>query len=553
MKKLNRYMLAVVALFTTVSAYSQTPDDKAIIDAMKQEMMRNKENLKLPKSPNPYFLSYALNRSRQFNVTAVLGAITSSNDRPWAMNGTVRLHLGDYHRNSDPFYNGQFGRVGMPADANPQMIQYGFWTFSDMLYKAALKNYAAKVAIRRSNPLSPEEDAMDDFSKIEPIERIVERKAEFNYNHSEWEKRVAELSEIFKDYPELMNSRVAMSGVEMSIYKTTTEGVVTIIPLSLISITAQAVVQDNNGYMFADAWQVVAQTPDQLPSLEDMKKQVKKFAEDLNNLRSVEPVTEYYAGPVLFEDGAALAIFTKNLLAQQNALLAGRTRIDRPAAPTLEGRMGKKIIDSRLTVKNYSTLAKYNNTTLMGAYEIDAEGVVPAKEITLVENGILRVMLNSRVPTLKNPVSTGSSRYVLSGSEIAFVTAPGTVHISVSKGLKHDKMKKELIKAVKEEGLEYGYIVRKSAGLATKIYRVSAKDGSETQGGACSVAEVPLSKIKRLLAVSSKENIANMILNQATLASVIYPSAILVDDVEINKTDAKKSPAPSLEIPLKRQ
>ena len=39
MKKLNRYMLAVVALFTTVSAYSQTPDDKAIIDAMKQEMM----------------------------------------------------------------------------------------------------------------------------------------------------------------------------------------------------------------------------------------------------------------------------------------------------------------------------------------------------------------------------------------------------------------------------------------------------------------------------------------------------------------------------------
>ena len=28
---------------------------------------------------------------------------------------------------------------------------------------------------------------------------------------------------------------------------------------------------------------------------------------------------------------------------------------------------------------------------------------------------------------------------------------------------------------------------------------------------------------------------------------------ILVDDVEINKTDAKKSPAPSLEMPLKRQ
>ena len=114
-------------------------------------------------------------------------------------------------------------------------------------------------------------------------------------------------------------------------------------------------------------------------------------------------------------------------------------------------------------------------------------------------------------------------------------------------------MKKELIKAVKEEGLEYGYIVRKNAGLATQIFRVSAKDGSETQVGACSVTKVELAKIKRLLAVSSRENVANIILNNATLASFIYPSAILVDDVEINKTDAKKSQAPSLEFPLKRQ
>ena len=553
MKRVSKYILAVAAMLTTASVYSQTPDDKAIIEAMKSEMNRSKESLKLPGYESPYFVSFALCRSHQFNVTAVLGAVISSNDRPWASNGTVRLQTGDYHRNSDPFFTGQFGRVVMPADANPQAIKNGFWTFSDILYKAALKNYAAKETIRKNNPPTPEEDAMDDFAQIQPVERFVERKNEFNYNHNEWEKRIAELSEIFKDYPELMNSRVAMSGLEMVIYKTTTEGVVTRIPLSLFSVTATAVVRTEQGYSFADSWQLITQTPDQMPDMDEMKKQVKKFAEKLTVLRTVEPLDEYYAGPVLFEDGAALKIFTENLFAPQNALIAGRTRVDRKAAPTIEGRIGKKIIDSRLTVKNYSTLAKYNGTPLMGAYEIDAEGVIPEKEITLVENGILKKMINSRVPTLKNPTSTGSSRYVLSGDEIAFVTAPGTVHISVSKGLKHDKMKKELIKAAKEEGLEYGYIVRKNAGLATQIFRVSVKDGSETQVGACAISSVELSKIKRLLAVSSKENVANIILNRATLASVIYPSAILVDDVEINKTDATKSQKPSLEFPLKRQ
>ncbi len=553
MKRFNRYILAVVAMFTAVAAYSQTPDDKAIIDAMKSEMNRNKENLQLPGYTTPYFLSYAFCRSHQFNVSASLGAITSTHDRPWTAHGTTRLQTGDYHRNSDPFYHGQFGRVVMPADANEQAIKNGFWTFSDMLYKAALKNYAAKVAIRTNNPLTPEEEAMDDFSQIEPIVRVVERKAEFEYDHKEWEKRIAELSAVFNEYPELMNSRVVMSGLEMVIYKTTTEGVETIIPLSLMSVSAVAMVRTEDGYSFSDSWQLVSQTPGQMPSQEEMIKQVRKFAESLTKLRTVKPIEEYYAGPVLFEDGAALGVFTSNLFAPQTALIAGRTRIDRQAAPTIENRIGKKIIDSRLTVKNYSTLAKYNNTQLMGAYEIDAEGVVPEKEITLVENGIMRRMLNSRVPTLKNPTSTGRSRYVLSATDIAFVTAPGTVHISVSKGIKHDKMKKELIKAVKEEGLEYGYIVRKNAGLATQIFRVSAKDGSETQVGACSVTKVELAKIKRLLAVSSRENVANIILNNATLASFIYPSAILVDDVEINKTDAKKSQAPSLEFPLKRQ
>ena len=43
-------------------------------------------------------------------------------------------------------------------------------------------------------------------------------------------------------------------------------------------------------------------------------------------------------------------------------------------------------------MKNYTSLDKYDGTPLLGAYEIDAEGVIPEKEMTLVDKGILRQM-----------------------------------------------------------------------------------------------------------------------------------------------------------------
>lgn len=91
----------------------------------------------------------------------------------------------------------------------------------------------------------------------------------------------------------------------------------------------------------------------------------------------------------------------------QGGLFAYRKAIGQPAGRTLEGRIGRKIVDNRLTVKNYTTLDKYNGIPLLGAYEIDAEGVVPEKEMTLVDKGILRQMLNGRVPSLENSTFHG--------------------------------------------------------------------------------------------------------------------------------------------------
>ena len=49
------------------------------------------------------------------------------------------------------------------------------------------------------------------------------------------------------------------------------------------------------------------------------------------------------------------------------------------------------------------------------------------------------------------------------------------------------------------------------------------KDGSETQVRFGDVSAINLAKIKRVLDISSKENVSNYILNRQVLSSLIYP------------------------------
>lgn len=548
-----KYILSLLLCFLLLGpVFAQSEQDQVIFKAMQDELQRNKENLALPGMDKPFYLSYSLGRYRQFEVSGVLGAITNSLNLPWRGVGSSQLLLGNYDNTSDSRYVGQFMKVGMPAEADYDMIRQNFWLVTDAAYKWALQESAAKEAALKANPQTPEEIALPDLMKAEPITKIVESKP-YDINMKEWENAIRELSAIFKNYKDIYNSSVGISGLDMEVYKQTSEGVAMKQPVSYVNFYAQGFVNTEDGVRIGDVYSVLVARPQDMPSLEELKKNVTAFAENLIKLRNAPEVEEFYSGPVLFEDGASAGIFTGNLLNQTGLFAYRKADNGRgQAAKTLDGRIGRKIMDNRLTVKNYSSLDKYNGVSLLGAYEIDAEGVVPEKEMTLVDKGILRRMLNGRVPALKTPQSTGSSRFVMTGSDIVYVTAPGTIHIEVEKGTKQDKMKKALIKAAKDEGLDYAYIVRSLAGMASRIYKVDVKDGSETQVRFGDVSAINLAKIKRVLDISSKENVSNYILNRQVLSSLIYPASILIEDVEINKSEPKKEKEPVLKFPLQR-
>lgn len=554
MKKLYIYTALVAGWFAGVLSaapvMAQSGKDKIIFGAMNDELQRNKAGLTLADAGTPFFISYVYASSRSFQITGSLGALIDSYEKPWSSIGSVQVLLGDYHRTSASRYDGQFTKMGMPIDANYDAIRRSFWLASDYAYKNTLQEFAWKKANQKANPLTEEEEKMDDLSKIQPIEKIVEGGI-YEFDRKQWEENIRELSGVFKDYKELFNSIVGISGIEMDIYKETTEQGRFKQPVDYVRIFAQATVMTEDGVRISDNYSVMARSPQELPSVEKLKADIKKFAENLSKLSKSDCITEYYSGPVLFENSAAMQVFSDNLLSPEG-LFAFRKPEGGRSPKTLEDRMGRKIIDNRITIKNYSALDKYNSTPLLGAYEIDAEGVVPPKEITLVENGILKQMLNGRVPAKKTLQSTGSSRFMVTDQDIVFATAPGTIHVQVKDGLKQEKMKKALLKAAKEEGLDYAYIIRRVAGKASQVYKVDVKDGAETLMRTGDFG-VNLRQLKRLLAISAKEDVANFMSGQNTLASIIYPSSVLVEDVEISKSELKTEKKPALQFPLQRE
>ncbi|WP_018338213.1 metallopeptidase TldD-related protein [Butyricimonas synergistica] len=554
---MKRFILYIVFLFLLGSlspVSAQTDKDNVIIKAMQDELRRNMEQLSLPKVQKPFFISYATEASHHFEITATLGAITRSTEKPNQLVGSVKLLLGDYKENSDSRYLGRHTRVILSMEPDYDLLRQDYWLATDYAYKNASREWITKRSMQKRNVQTDEETRLPDLVQIEAREKIITPQVPFVYNREQWEDNLRVLSAIFASYPELYNSSVQLSGTDMEVYLTTSEGSVVKQPVRVVTLHAEATTRTEDGMQIKDALGITARVPEELPSLAELKNRIENFAEQLTALKKAETIDPYYCGPVLFEGSAAASILRENLLSQEG-LFAYRTPQDPRTASqykvnSIAPRMGLKIIDNRLTVKNYSTLGKYNNTPLHGAYEIDAEGVVPPQEVTLVENGILKNLLNGRVPTLNCENTTGSSRYIVSAREIAYKTAPGTIHVSARNAVKPETLKKNLLKIAKSEGLPHAYIVRKIAGNATRIYKVSVKDGSETLVRTGEIMPITLSHLRRLSAISNKENVANYLLDGEVMSSIIYPSALLLEDIEIKKAEVKKESEPALRFPL---
>ncbi len=543
------YTLIIAQLLIVCSLFGQK-DDNVLFKAMQDEMLRSKNELILPASPSPFFVAYTVAENQYISVSSSLGTILSSKESPKERVHSVNLYVGDSKFSSDYSYSGNgVAATGLTSrDDNYDQLKRNFWQTSDVAYKLAVEVYNSKKNNIKTANLTDEEKALPDMLPLKKVEVYTSDAPALNVNKKSYEDLSNILSKEFAKYPQIVNSRVEVDGVETIYYFISSEGTKVKDPATYVCITLRGKVRNTKGQNIEDNETIYARTFEQLPSAEALLSIVNKFSSKLVSLQSAAIMNEYYLGPVLFEDEAVATLLSDNLISQSGIIsfrkpiqvLATVARVEsisnQKDVKPLEERINKKVIDSRLSVTNRTDLNDFNGMSLLGSYEIDAQGVKPAKEVKLIENGILKTLLSSRIPTKKINESTGSMRFGVRPRGVIVNVAPGTLVVSSPNGSPREELKSELIKAAIEEGLDYAFIVRNIAKETSQyIYKVSVKDGSETLMTGSEITSVPFMKLKRVLGVSKEQEATNFLYRDAVPTSIIYPKAILIEDIEINR------------------
>ena len=576
MKSLSKatFLSAGLVFILARATLAQGEANEVIVKAMRDESQRNISQLTLEKYKPPFFLAYQFVDAHTLNIRAALGELRQSQETP-IRTDFVRLMVGDYALNDENFVGGRgglfaggSGALPVPLENDYAAIRRAFWIQTDRIYKAALEDYDAKLtALKQQNKSDSEK--MDDYSKIVPTNLVVKGPA-FVFDKPRWEKVAREVSGLFRSCDQIMSSSVVISFADATVYLVSNEGTQVRFPVSVACLWINVFTQAEDGEPLTDHLTYCAPTPEQLPPVDQIKADAQGLADFIVALRKAPVFADSYSGPVVFEGSAVAALMAEKLF-DEEGLIASREPVyavenagQQGNMNRLESKLNQRICSNKLTIKAVPKMKSFNNIPLAGSFEVDAEGVVPKDELVLVEQGILRTLLNDRVPTLKVKESNGHSRPVLSrGGYFTAQKAPGVIEATYADGLPMASFRKEVLREAADNGLSSIYLVRKlqqqnpgmnremyyaaarSAALSQPIglYRLNVKTGEEQLVRSAVFSDFPITTFKRVTRGSKDQMVHNTILSSTGMdvpVSFIVPQGLVFDDVSLEKVKITK-------------
>jgi hypothetical protein len=552
-------------------------NDEVIFIAASDELSRNITNLNLGKYKPPFFIGYRLSYSNILSIKASLGSIIHSEESK-GKSPNVRLMVGDYSLNDENFVSGSKSYssgsfyLPLPIENNYSAIRRSLWIMTDRVYKSSIEKYEQKLtALKQQN--KEESEQLDDYSKIAPVNMVI-KSDQIKYERSKWETTTKDLSGIFNTYPQIAASSVILYCLNGSFYYVTNEGTKIKQPCSIACLLVNANAQAIDGEPLKDHLLYFALTPDQLPPIEKIRQEIKQMANNLTSLCKAPVIEDSYSGPVLFEGDAVAEVFLQRLFGV-NGLVASREpvyaveRQEQGSINKFDNKVNQRICAENLTIKATPRLKLFNNIPLIGNFEIDAEGVLPKDELTLVDKGILKTLLNDRVPASKVKESNGYCRYTIGGNT---QKAPGVINVTYHNGLSMDSIRSVSLKEAKKNGFDYLYVIRKvevpNMGMIESmsneegrslplskpidIYKVSVKTGEETLVRSTVISDFPLTSFKHIIQGSNSQVVYNT-LKGSVPVSFIVPQALLFDDISIEKDRGTRPKLPLVPNPVTNQ
>jgi hypothetical protein len=445
-----------------VAPAAVTAAEDPVMRAMKEELARSLDRLRLEEMERPYFIAYRVEESQAARVSAVFGSLVSRRRQheSWL---TVEVRVGSPEFDNTNLFSlparatglsgGHGGISLLPLDTDIREIRRQIWLATDEAYKQALEHLARKRAAMANKKRAEE---IPDFSREEPV-RMDEDVPLFFPPQEKLEDRARKLSGVFRELPGVLISRVGIHASLTTTRYLNSEGTSFVRAAPQAGVVALAMTQATDGMPLQDFVTAYARRFDDLPGTKKLAGEIRAMGERLARLQEA-PLLERYNGPVLFEGQAAAELFAQVLAPR---LLASRQPISDD--PRLSGmlaregdsfahRIGGRVTARMLGVIDNPTLAEFEGQPLHGGYRIDDQGVA-AMETRLIERGILKTLLSGRTPVPGVPRSSASYRH---GGLM-----PGNMLVSAGDGLDREALVAELLLLAEERELEYALVVRR--------------------------------------------------------------------------------------------
>jgi hypothetical protein len=470
MRKVFSYALGVV-LVTALAGPAHAADD-VVMKAMHDELDRSMQMLRLEQLEKPYFISYHVQEKTVLDTSATFGGLLAGGvSRVRFL--VVQVRVGDYQRDNSNFMtappkeNGLEENIILPIDDDYKELRRQIWLATDSAYKSALEILSRKRAALENRQMR---EQLPDFSKEQPVTDL-HAFSPVKMDLPAAESLVKNLSAVFREAPEIYTSSASLTLTNNRNWYVNSEGSATTYEDSSASLVAMAQTQALDGTMLPDWVMVTARCMDALPAEADLAKEVHGMADRLTRVRHATLV-DRYTGPVLFEGPSGAEAFSQIMAPKLIAMRVPAS--DDPQAEAyaaqnvskFQERLGSRILPRSMTVVDDPTQSAYQGAPLLGNHSVDEEGV-RARAITLIDQGYLKTLLNTRDPVDSIAQSSGSFR--------TFGAQPSNLILNTTDGVGEPELKDQFISMIKARNGDFGIEVRK---VGREIYKVTP-DGHE--------------------------------------------------------------------------
>jgi predicted Zn-dependent protease len=462
----------------------------------------------------PYYLSYSVADAESMSISAQYGAITNSN-ASHRRTADVQVRLGSaaldnthgVHRTS------ALTTLPLPLTDDRAAIERSLWFATNRGYGKALD--ALEKVKTEQQVRAKEEDASADFSAEKAVTEVLPAEPALKEDRAMWEARLREITAVFRQYPDIYYDTASMQASHETDYFVSSEGAEVAAPTHVARLVVVARTRAADGMDLFRVETFEADSTGHLPAQSEVLAKTVAMAKNLIELRSA-PITEPYSGPAILS-GRASAVFFHEVLGHR---LEGQRQKGDEEGQTFTKLLNKPILPTFLSVADDPTLASFDGHPLSGHYLFDDEGQ-PARKVELVDAGVLKTFLMSRLPVASFAQSNGHGRAETGKMPTG---RQGNLIVTSTKTVSDAELREMLKAEAKKQGKTYGLFFEDiSSGFAVTtrrspqafqviplvVYRVFVDGRPDELVRGVSIVGTPQTALNNIVATGDKQDIFN--------------------------------------------